>query len=268
MALFSDALPLPDGGIAVALLCRTLGFLLTLTVAQLASSRSFDLSQRCFLARLLPHLARCVQIQLRLETAAGARAGCLAALDRLPLAVLLLDGAGRVVHVSQAAELLLLAGDGLALRDGRLVAGSPGESERLRRLTAACADGVPLARHPGGQMAISRPSCGRPWSVRVTPLPAAAAGATGERFAAMVQVREPGAVASVSGNHLMELYGLTGAEARVATTLLEVDSLRELATELKVKIATVRTHLHRLFDKTGTKRQVELVQLLTTLQKS
>jgi DNA-binding CsgD family transcriptional regulator len=41
-------------------------------------------------------------------------------------------------------------------------------------------------------------------------------------------------------------------------------SLDEASEELHVSISTVRTHLKRIFSKTGTSRQGELVKLLLT----
>ena len=81
----------------------------------------------------------------------------------------------------------------------------------------------------------------------------------------LLLVRDPARVPPIAGARLVELFGLTGAEARVATALLGADSPREVAAQLGIGLATVRSHLHRLYDKTGTRRQAELVWLLATL---
>ena len=53
------------------------------------------------------------------------------------------------------------------------------------------------------------------------------------------------------------------ARARsVATALTEGRSLEEIANERGVTMATARTHLKRIFAKTTTKRQGELVAML------
>jgi DNA-binding CsgD family transcriptional regulator len=41
-------------------------------------------------------------------------------------------------------------------------------------------------------------------------------------------------------------------------------SLQAAADRLGIKIATARTHLHRIFVKTGTTRQAELMRLMLT----
>ena len=64
---------------------------------------------------------------------------------------------------------------------------------------------------------------------------------------------------------LRRIYRLTRAESQVAVRVLHGDGLAPIAEELSVSLTTVRTHLQRIFDKTGTHRQAELVRLLLTL---
>jgi DNA-binding CsgD family transcriptional regulator len=57
-------------------------------------------------------------------------------------------------------------------------------------------------------------------------------------------------------------YGLTRMEAVVALQLLNNQGLKAVAAHLGIAPTTVRTHLTAVFDKTGTRRQVDLVRLL------
>jgi DNA-binding CsgD family transcriptional regulator len=61
---------------------------------------------------------------------------------------------------------------------------------------------------------------------------------------------------------LRTLYGLTPAEAAVASLLAEGKSVKEIADHTTVRENTVRMHLKKVFDKTGTKRQAELVKIV------
>ena len=63
----------------------------------------------------------------------------------------------------------------------------------------------------------------------------------------------------------MQLWGLTAAEARVASLLAGGRSLHEISDLLEIGINTVRTHLQRIFMKTDTSRQGDLVRLLNRL---
>jgi DNA-binding CsgD family transcriptional regulator len=58
---------------------------------------------------------------------------------------------------------------------------------------------------------------------------------------------------------LKNRFGLTPAEARIVLRLVSGDSLRSAAKALGIKYETVRTHLKSIFQKTGTRRQAELV---------
>jgi len=60
------------------------------------------------------------------------------------------------------------------------------------------------------------------------------------------------------GDVLRRLYGLTGAEAALATLLVNGRSPEDAAAELGVSIHTVRTQLKHVLGKTGARRQAEL----------
>ena len=57
-------------------------------------------------------------------------------------------------------------------------------------------------------------------------------------------------------------YKLTPTELRVLLAIVEVGGVPEAAEALGIAETTVKTHLRRLFDKTGTRRQADLVKLV------
>ena len=61
---------------------------------------------------------------------------------------------------------------------------------------------------------------------------------------------------------IAEFYKLTPSEQRVLRAVLESDGVRAIADALGISQATVKTHLHHLFEKTGTKGQLDLVKLV------
>jgi DNA-binding CsgD family transcriptional regulator len=83
-------------------------------------------------------------------------------------------------------------------------------------------------------------------------------------FAASVAifVQNPAEVPPMPGEAFAKLYGLTGGELRVLLALAQGLGAKEAADMLGIGEPTVRTHLQRMFSKTGTSRQVELLQLL------
>ncbi|MEQ1731447.1 MAG: helix-turn-helix transcriptional regulator, partial [Vicinamibacterales bacterium] len=64
---------------------------------------------------------------------------------------------------------------------------------------------------------------------------------------------------------LESLYGLTRRESDVASALARRLSLRDAARELGITYETARSHLRRVFEKTGARRQTDLVRLLAPL---
>lgn len=77
---------------------------------------------------------------------------------------------------------------------------------------------------------------------------------------------DPAHVSEPSAALLQRLYHLTRTEAEVALHVARGADPRQIADDLSVSITTVRTHLHRVFHKTGTHRQVELLRMLLSLQ--
>ncbi|MEO0437744.1 MAG: LuxR C-terminal-related transcriptional regulator [Pseudomonadota bacterium] len=67
---------------------------------------------------------------------------------------------------------------------------------------------------------------------------------------------------------LKRLLNLSKAELRVARGLLEGLTAQEMADELGRSLATIRTHIKILLQKSGARRQSELIQLLTILRQT
>ncbi|MEV8466009.1 LuxR C-terminal-related transcriptional regulator [Fluviibacterium sp. DFM31] len=61
------------------------------------------------------------------------------------------------------------------------------------------------------------------------------------------------------------VFGLSDGQLRVARHIADGDSLPEVATALGISINTARTHLSRLYEKTGVNAQTALVRLLLSV---
>jgi DNA-binding CsgD family transcriptional regulator len=199
--------------------------------------------------------------RLLAETQARA-AGLSAALECLPLGILLVDGDGRVLAANRVAEMMLAESDGLVTRRARLGAAATDDGKALAeavRKAAATSSGDGL--HPGAALTIRRRDR-RPLLARVSPLPppAFAAAAAGAR--ALIVISDPERRPSVASDLLTGLYGLTPREAELATELAAGRSLAEAAGCLRITQETARAYLKQVFLKTGTRRQAELVTLV------
>lgn len=65
-----------------------------------------------------------------------------------------------------------------------------------------------------------------------------------------------------TAQQLMDFFGLSRAEARLARAICHGDSVEEYARDHGVGLPTVRTQLSSIFHKTGTSRQATLVRLI------
>ena len=114
----------------------------------------------------------------------------------------------------------------------------------------------------GGSMALATPTRLLPLSVIVAPIRADQMALSVAGPAVVVCVTDLEAGVSLPQQHLRELFALTSSESRVAIALFEGLDPRQVATHLGLSVATVRTHLARIFGKTGTATQAELARLM------
>jgi DNA-binding CsgD family transcriptional regulator len=86
------------------------------------------------------------------------------------------------------------------------------------------------------------------------------AGATSSGFAVFVQ--DPMTAPLNPGEGFAKLYGLTPAELRILMAIAVGNGPQEAANILGISLSTVKSHLQHIFNKTGTNRQADLMQLL------
>lgn len=225
-------------------------------------SRSHDFGEtdRELAKSLLPHLQQAMRIYRELERARLERDAAVGALEQLSSGVLLVDANARVVSENELGAGMLRRADALQLHDGRVVGLRTDDTKRLHAAIAGAAatsraegtlagTALRMARRDGGEL-----------EVRVTPLGVDAQRRGG---AAALFLRVPEAVPRLDDATLRALYGLTPTESRLAALLAQGRTVAASAERLGMKITTARTHLAALFEKTGARRQPELVGLLT-----
>ena len=83
---------------------------------------------------------------------------------------------------------------------------------------------------------------------------------------ALVVFASPGQQTGADASILRELWGLTATEARLALALTAGRSIKEFAEAEGCSWHTVRTHLRNTLRKSGCRRQVDLVQVVQSVQ--
>src|SRR5262249_10179338 len=129
-----------------------------------------------------------------------------------------------------------------------------------------------LARARGGDAAVGVKGIALPLTARdgehyvahALPLTSGERRRAGAGYAAVAAlfVRKATPEAPSPPEALARLYKLTPTELRVLLAVVEVGGVAEVAEALGIGEATVKTHLHRVFSKTCTSRQAELVRLV------
>lgn len=169
----------------------------------------------------------------------------------------LLDGPDlRLHHANRAGEAMLRTADPLGLRLGRVTAPN-GVAAALQVALAAPFDGIggrgigiPARRGDGEELVLHLLPL-----AEAGPLP----GASAAIFVAPAVTPQRGPLAAIAA-----LFELTPAEARVLELVGAGRTNPEIALALGVALSTVRSHVLRLFEKTGTHRQADLVGLLAS----
>lgn len=185
------------------------------------------------------------------------------AFDGLRAGVALVDGSHRVLASNIAADSIFALEDGMRIQDQRLLVSSMPEADRLGRyISIAATPGLEGPERLKRTVFIPRPSGKPAFRIAVAPQTAATC-AIGEGQGCLVAVfiTDPDKEVPISLEELTVPYGLTRAEARVAKLVIEGKTPREAADELDVSYNTVRTHLTRILEKSGTDRQVEFVRM-------
>jgi DNA-binding CsgD family transcriptional regulator len=231
------------------------------SVVRERSSKDFSRSDQQKLAGLAPHIKRALDVARRMKFADA----ILSTFDRLPHALLIVNGRGQISRLTPAAQELLSLRQGLFVRAGCIAAECLEDQARLQYVIAHTArSGTPPSPR-GEPLAIARPRAGRS-ALLAHVLPCASASpALDSDGTALVFVVDPETDARSAVEHVQRALGLTRAEARLALTLGQGTALRSAADELGVSYQTARTQLRDIFSKTGIHRQAELVRLIANL---
>jgi DNA-binding CsgD family transcriptional regulator len=225
-------------------------------------SPPFDAQDRRHLGMLLPHLSRAMLMQRRLEGLTQDNQIAIDVLEKLSVGMMAVDAQGTLLYANPTAERLLRAGWGLACRQGRLAAFDPSTQSRLlQKIRDAGMAARGGAGEAGGVISLARPE-GRRLSVLVCPLRPHGISLGPAVPAALLIFGDPDASASTSAQALMDLFGLTPAEARLTAALVDGERLEEYADRLRISINTARTQSKQVFAKTGCGGQVELIRAI------
>lgn len=218
----------------------------------------FDAAEFALFERVAGVMRRVTLLHQQLGGVSIEREMARRALDELSLAVIIVDRAMQFAYANAAGDELLADPAGpLGLRGGRLWARAASEQSGLKDLVVKASDLIGAR----GQMLLRTGDAeGRDLSLCVTPLSAAYA-LPGRANDVMIVARwfEPAGGGLAAAR---QMFDLTEAEAKLALALASGLSLTEVAQQQGIRMTTARTHLARVFWKTGTRQQSQVAALL------
>jgi DNA-binding CsgD family transcriptional regulator len=223
----------------------------------------FEAKDAAVLQTLSPHLAMALRVRQRLDVTDLGAAGAWAAIDQLGTAFMVVDAGAAVVFANEAAADLFRDGRGLRLgRDG-LHGADAAASQRLRRLIAGCTQ-AGAANGAAGLVELPY-SKQRALRIAVTPFRPERIGLDTcwrAKPLALLIITDPAHEHDARKAQLRRRFRLTPAEADVAMEIARGDGRKAAAARLGVADSTARMHLTRIFEKTGVRRQAELVRVV------
>jgi DNA-binding CsgD family transcriptional regulator len=212
---------------------------------------------------IAPHICKSVAISDAFRLA-RVRVGMFETMiDNLPTGIVLLEPNGHVEYMNAAAEAMIAASPLLGYDAGMLrLSGTQSRNEwvdALRTASKKAAD-EPFSAEivvlsdssPNGLIATMLPLTRAPQRELLQSSKAAVA----------VFLRDPVQRPVFAVEAFTEFYKLSPAEARVAAALSQGGGLPSVCGILGIAQTTAKTHLQRIFEKTGTSRQAELIAMM------
>ena len=211
---------------------------------------------------IVPHVRRAVLIARIIDLKTEEHANLADGLDALGAGMFLLGAEGRIVHANAAGHAMLASGDLLRASGGRLLARDADIDRDLHETLGAAANGDAAVGDKGISLPMMTPN-GTRYVAHVLPLTSGARRASIPRAAVAAMFVHEAALETPSPPEVIaKAYRLTPTELRVLLAIVEIGGVPEVAETLGIEGTTVKTHLGRLYEKTGARRQADLVKIV------
>ncbi|MGQ3277300.1 MAG: LuxR C-terminal-related transcriptional regulator [Shinella sp.] len=217
-----------------------------------------------FLALLSPHLRRASLIGDLLDHARVVASLYREALDNLAVPIVLTGADGTILYANASAEVMLSAKSPILSRNGVLHV----QNAVVGRALLDAIAGASNADTSLGARGIGLPISGidqAPAVAYVLPLTDGTARAAFRPACAAIFISTTTSASPLPEAVLTTLFNLTPAEARVLLRIGSGLTPSKSALSLGISESTLKTHLRRIFAKTGTARQADLVKLVANI---
>lgn len=247
----------------VCLLAKSVSQFGSISIQRAEDKPPFGEADFALMRRLVPHIRRAAFIGELLEARSLERDMLSATLETLRVGIVLTDETGRIIHANSAAFRLIKDSSALHSNSTTLAARNLESAIDLSQAIAAAGSGTSVDIPRTGIAIALRAQDQHDLAAWVLPLDSGLRKDLGGEFTARVAVflREMGDTSPIPAELFVRRYGITPAECRVLLLIVQGKTTQEAAEALGISLATAKTHIARLLDKTGTERQVDLVRL-------
>jgi DNA-binding CsgD family transcriptional regulator len=227
----------------------------------LSGRRMVDAGMKHRMSLIVPHASRALLVNRAIGSKLTLATALADVLDNLSSGIFLLDSSCHVVHANASGYALLEADDVVRIVAGQLVTSGTGANQTLREAFAARGDAVALLA--GGHAIPLLSHKGERYVAHILPLSSVQRNGSERSSDAVgaLLLRKVTLGGQAYGELIARTFDLTPAELRVFLSIVEVGGVPETSIALGIAETTVKTHLHRVFAKTGVARQADLVKL-------
>ena len=206
---------------------------------------------------LTGHFARALKIAKRLVDIDEQHNIVLSLLDRMPIALVLVNSDAKIIETNTLADELLTSGTGLNIKSNKLDVGLENNERLLTAIKSMSKHDSAITQ--GQSLSISNDSSKNNIMFFIAPLrqqdhqhSASVAIFISQRKSHPVSIPK----------EFSEIYSLTNKELEITQQLVRGLSIKEISDETSVSAHTVRSQVKSVMHKTATCRQAELVSLV------
>jgi DNA-binding CsgD family transcriptional regulator len=210
---------------------------------------------------LASHLRRAVLVRKFVDRHAAEAATLSDMLDEIGPGLFFVNADAYILEANANGRAMLEQGTLVRAHRGRLVPAARDAEQELTEIFCRFERGDAASSVRPASVLLS--AGGEPFVAHVLPLIERTRRRTGSDTAvAAVFVRKASFDLPFSREVIARSYKLTPMELRVLLAIVQVGGVPKVSDAIGISVATVRTHLSRLFAKTGTVRQADLAKLV------
>ena len=176
-------------------------------------------------------------------------------LNIFPPGIIILNAEGTLIYANEEASSIFMQKDGLTITtDGKLKGSDTHQTRQLNLARRTILDRS--ITNKSLALTLTRTS-------RTHPLRGILSLINSNRI--LLLISDCDKLNLLSTDTIKSFFGTTQREAEVAQQLINGDTADQIATKMELTPSTVRTYIKRLLAKTGTKKQHELVSLMSRI---